>query len=241
MIAEYTIEYNEEAFQVFPPEMYGNPYLVYHGTSKLFSNRIETKGFIRGHLPFDQNGINTLLQLLSVPLIAALDTDNGVYGTVQSVISRYLEYAHSKPISFAPVSASSLRFAIGDVKGGQILKFIIQGFDIVFKAQAMRILDKDLEDKFNSILAEYYFCKEILNEQGVIYAVNVRDLSGIRFDHFVIFSDNNVPPERIIGKMVISKDFDYAPVEKYSETHLPVIRSLSLELEHILNRDETVE
>src|SRR6202035_3735543 len=69
----FDFEFNSVVLEVFPKQIWENPYHVFHGTSAFHSKQIESRGFIKGYCPFDETQARKLISILSMEFIQDCD------------------------------------------------------------------------------------------------------------------------------------------------------------------------
>lgn len=190
MIQSFKFELDWDNYEIFPRNIWTNPYVVFHGTSSYYSNDIEDKGFLRGFCPFDLNLVTELIRVLqeNVPLSekVASDLDFYVRGQQRAPLR----------LSFFYRSYTCALYADGSFKGGQIFTHVKEAFNLL-KPHMDYLSSSPLTELFNILM-------QIKSQPGIIYAVQLpNDLEGISAELGVIYSKGNISRDLIIGKVLL--------------------------------------
>jgi hypothetical protein len=208
MVIEYKYFFDSIAYEVFPPEVYNDPFVVYHGTSSKYSSHIEETGLITGSTPFDLAGADELVSILELDGVRAYDTPIGVMNAAQG-LRNYIQYVRSGQarLSLSYLSYYCTLFASGPLKGGQIIDTIRRAREILSTALENNVITN--AQITPAILAVFAEIDSHDFERGVIYAVKLPEsLVGVTIENFVIYSTLSVPADKIIGKVYIPNDYD---------------------------------
>lgn len=195
---EYKYTFNNQLLEVFPEEVFSNKYIVFHGTSNYYSDKIQENGFERGYCPFNKNGVSKLVNLSENPEFKNYDPKN-IAGSLRNYLNSNMR------LSFTSLSGAAIDFATGISKGGQIIGKIRNVQDILNKVvkenpESDNIIDHSIRDLFS-------LCDKIGNDSGVIYAVKLpNNLNGITHENLVIYSVNSIPATSIVGKVILPNE-----------------------------------
>lgn len=151
---------------------------VYHGTSTLFADEIETSGFL---YPYSAVSPEDLIALAdSLP---AQESD--LAETLRQAV---------KPtrLSFAPISYASIDYALAG--GGQVVRLYKRGVDAGGGASPA------MQERLGRLAGAKpcVYAVDLHESPGL-------DLAA---DHLFIFSTSAVPASRVVAKMLIPGDFD---------------------------------
>jgi hypothetical protein len=210
---EYLWNPNFENFELFPQHINNDFGLIYHGTSTIYSDDIENNGFRINHLPFPNEGLREIINLLA-DLGEPSDyipNDFQIHFNSAGAIDHYLATPH--PISFTIASYPALKFAAGLSKGGQIVGKVIQALDQI--TMLINHMPPENENRiiFLRRLEEIQHiadkCNLISNGQGVIYVIrpSLEMMTNLFVHHKVIFSNEMIPNEMIIAKITVDANF----------------------------------
>ncbi len=151
---------------------------VYHGTSTLFADDIETNGFVYPYSAVSSEDLNALADSLPAE---------------QSDLAQALRQA-AKPtrLSFAPISYASVDYAL--TGGGQVVRLYKRGVDTGGSASPR------MQERLGSLVGAKpcVYAVDLDASAGL-------DLAA---DHLFIFSKSAVPASRVVAKMLIPSDFD---------------------------------
>lgn len=151
---------------------------VYHGTSTLFADEIETSGF---QCPY--------CAVSSEDLIALADS----LPTEESDLALSLRQAvRSTRLSFAPISYASIGYAL--TGGGQVVELYKRG------VEAGGSVSPSMQERLGR-LASAKPCVYAVD----LHASEELDLAA---DHLFILSKSSVPVSRVVARMLIPSDFD---------------------------------
>jgi hypothetical protein len=65
-MTEYTYNLDIDNLEIFPSEIYKDPFVVFHGTSSFHSDNIERNGFIKSQSPFNLDEARELIRILNL-------------------------------------------------------------------------------------------------------------------------------------------------------------------------------
>jgi len=197
---EYQYAFLDEFSEVFPEEIFNNPYIVFHGTSNYYSDEIEENGFEQGYSPFDENAVESLATLLETENFANYD-ENNIAGTLR----HYLQ--NNMRLSFTCLSGCAIEFGLGISKGGQIIGKIRRARAVV---QTAVTENPGLVNNISPLIENLFqICDDIGNHLGVIYAIRLpENLNGIIDENFVIYSDYYIPATSIIAKVILPDEIE---------------------------------
>ncbi len=151
---------------------------VYHGTSTLFADDIETNGFLYPYSAVSCEELNTLADSLPA---------------VESDLATLLREA-VKPtrLSFAPISYAAVDFAL--TGGGQVVRLYKRGVDAGGSASPA------MQERLVRLAGAKpcVYAVDLHESAGL-------DLAA---DHLFIFSKSVVPASKVVAKMLIPSDFD---------------------------------
>jgi len=204
-IQEYPFHLYEPFLEIFPAQYSNDPFIVYHGTSILNSERIENNGLVAGIAPFEIADAIDLMKLLRSPAFMPFDVPKGILRkNIAQGLEHYIQYIQSGTarISFTSLSFAATTYACGDLKGGQALRYIGEARLIlqsaVFKDVSIRAL---IPESVLRLIAYYEF---VQNNDGVVYAIGIpQDLTNIQLENNVLYSTKSIPPKAILAKVVI--------------------------------------
>jgi hypothetical protein len=207
---EYAYTLNPITFEIFPTEVYSNRFVVFHGTSSVYSDFIEKDGLIVGHAPFDLEVGEELIKLLELTEVKPYDKTKGIMNmNAAQGLKQYIQHrrALGARLSFSYLSYNCVLFAHGRLKGGQILGTLSDAKSALESAIAEDVIDKKIiPEQVHKILA---LSNVHSTAPGVVYAIKLpTDLTGVSVESLVIQSSNSVTVQNIIGKVVIPADFD---------------------------------
>jgi hypothetical protein len=202
---EYPFHLYEPLFEIFPANISNDPFVVYHGTSILNSERIENNGFLAGIAPFEIAQAIDLINLLRSPSFSPYDAPMGMLNqTIAKGLEDYIQYVQSRSarISFTSLSFAATTFASGELKGGQALQYVGKARSILQRAVFDDIKLRPLIPDSVLGLLNYYDC--IQNNLGVVYAINIpTDLSNYQLENYVLYSSGTILPNSIIAKVIV--------------------------------------
>lgn len=212
---EYCYSFNEQNYEIFPSGVVNDPYVVFHGTSDFYSDRIEVNGFQRNYSPFDEEAVLDLAILLESENFKNYDQID-----IASSLRHYLY--NDMRLSFTCLSGAAIKFATGLRKGGQIIGKIRNAQAVLNEAISENHL---LHDELTQPLQNLFdLCRQIGNASGVVYAVRLSNgLNGISHQNYVIYSENSLPASSIIGKVVLpdtSEEFNETTVLRHNKNKL---------------------
>lgn len=214
-IIEYPYQLDPNNLEIFPEEIWRDPFVVYHGTSEYHSNNIENNGIEIGRSPFDINSANDLYNLLLNPNVSPFDIPRG-YGGLNCArgLNSYLFGIQNNQIrlSFSNLSYSCVRYASGPLKGGQSLNHINEAQQII--NAAISTTPGLINCVSQSILDLYTNVQAIQNSRGVVYAIKLPEsLDGIEMGTGVVHSVLSIPRDSIVGKIVIPQNLNIADID----------------------------
>ncbi len=199
MIELYEYLLDTKNLEVFPPEIWNDPYVVFHGTSSFHSHSIENEGFVTGRKAYNIEDGRELVRILALEEVRRFD--NLASYTISNSILEYLEYENPR-LSFAYLSSMGLLYSNGEGKGGQSLGKIRDAREIIYRLIAVNAA-------FNNEITPgvrrlFDLEQQVANENGVIYAIRLpQNLNGISIEYEKIHSNNLIPNENIIGKVIV--------------------------------------
>jgi hypothetical protein len=201
-VLPFPYNFDPEELEIFPSEIYSDPFVVYHGTSAYHSPEIESKGLIPGRAPYNLQSARLLVNLLRNPIIAPLDTEK-----LADIIEHYID--NPLRISFGYVSTACETFASGPAKGGQSLVKVRQAETTLQQAKTTGLsieLPVDVQELFNT-------AANIARHPGVIYAVKLPpNLIGITEEFGVIYSSLALFPGALVGKIILPEPSPHQPI-----------------------------
>ncbi len=215
MITTFEYQLDTENWEIFPKDIWSDPYLIFHGTSSFHSETIEQNGWVKGHSPYDIADAAELINVLELPLIKPFDKatifDLTTAKTLKSYVAanRYDQFR----LSFAYLSSLCVLFSTGKSKGGQTLGNVRDAKEIIENATIANpslqcVLTDPLERLFS--LAD-----QIDKASGVVYAIKLpKELEGITEEYGVIYSTISIPKELIVGKVIIPDDIDMSVLDR---------------------------
>lgn len=217
-MTEYTYNLDIDNLEVFPNEIYKDPFVVFHGTSTYHSENIERNGFIKAQSPFNLDEARELIRILRLPEIMMYDTPLFGGMTLAESLQHYINAidGNNLRLSFSCLSYQCVLFSNGESKGGQAVGTIRRAEQIIFKA----ILEELVT---NAVITEqvsrlFNLTKNIENAQGIIYAIKLSDsLDGITLENRVVYSSQNISVDSIIGKVLLPNEIqiiDKATINK---------------------------
>jgi hypothetical protein len=206
----YDYQFDQENLEIFPKEIWSDPYVIFHGTSEYHSSDIENNGIIKGKSPFDVDIARKLIELLELDdfkkydfpkNIAQLTTARGLNGYLYSI-----ENVNFR-LSFSYLSYACVLYSSGGFKGGLSLHYINEARDIINhavsnNAMLKSIIEDDIFYLFNKV-------DQILNSRGVVYAIKVpKTLDGLEMGTGAIHSTLSILKEYIIGKVIVPNNIE---------------------------------
>lgn len=192
---EYGYIFNEQTLEIFPPEIFNDSFIVFHGTSNYYSDNIEENGFERGYSPFEETVVENLATLLESENFRNYDVNN-----IAGSLRHYLR--NTMRLSFTCLSGAAINFASGISKGGQVIGKIRKAQEIVNEIVANNVELENIIDQ--SIRDLFVLCDNIINDSGVVYSIRLpNDLNGITDENFVIYSANSIPSALLVGKVIL--------------------------------------
>ncbi len=182
---------------------------VFHGTSSIYCNQIEQKGFQTGWSPFEGSQGTEFIGMLS---------DLGMPDTIgddlssRITINRYLENRKKSSLSFAFRGYEALFYSTGLRRGGQIYLGI---------QNALNWIDEnDLKlNEQQQLLYDNLFSKiqEIQESRGCIYLLDLEEVNAVSYGVAIndiagsfkaaFFREGFISSSRIIGKMFVPKEY----------------------------------
>lgn len=205
----YPFNLDTNNLEVFPPKVWQDPFVVFHGTSSTHSLNIETNGFLKSYSPYDLDAAKELVRILQLPQIEVFDTKSIVGMTQAETLKDYINAIEKEyfRLSFSYLSSLCVLYATGLSKGGQTVGTIRRAKEILDNAIAAgKAASSQITKPISSL---FHGVEEINNSEAVVYAVRLpQDLNGITIEGTGIHSTVNIPANSIIGKTVIPNDFD---------------------------------
>lgn len=151
---------------------------VYHGTSTLFANDIETSGFLHPFNAVSAQDLNALADSLPAE-------ESDLADALRQAVS-------STRLSFAPISYASIDYALA--AGGQVVRFYKRGVDAGGNASPA------MQERLGRLAGAKPCVYAVdLHDSAELDLVA---------DHLFIFSKSAVPASRIVAKTLIPSDFD---------------------------------
>lgn len=212
MLTTFTNALTDGSFDIFPTTISSDPYLVYHGTSSVYSEGIETNGFTIGYLPIAKHKIEALIGAFEI-LGEKSDYDPNAYFQVKfnspGLLEHYLSKVTTK--SFSPISYIAARYASQPLVGGQIIVSISEAaLNAKEKLKLMVRTADNIEETIENcddILRE---CELLRSAPGVVYAVQISQevIDGFKATPTgVLLSIVNIPAANIVGKVILPADY----------------------------------
>jgi len=90
MIELFDFNYDNEKSEIFPPSIYDDPYVVFHGTSTYHSQSIEENGFIKGFSPFNLEDGKELVKFLVLDQVKPFDKPTFLGFNTSTFLSSYI-------------------------------------------------------------------------------------------------------------------------------------------------------
>jgi len=157
---------------------------VYHGTSTLFADDIETSGFLYPYSAVSSEDLNALADSLSAE-------ESNLAETLRQAI-------RPTRLSFAPISYASIDYAL--TGGGQVVRLYKRGVDVGGSASPV------MQERLGRLACAKPCVYAVdLHESAEL------DLAA---DHLFIFSRSAVPVSKVVAKMLIPSDFDKSLFKK---------------------------
>lgn len=205
----YDFALDQTNLEIFPPEIWQSPYVIFHGTAAYHSAAIESNGIML-KTPFDILAAKKLIEFLQREDVSRFDlpksvlkrtTAHGLTGYIYRIEQRQLR------LSFSHLSYICAQFASGLLKGGQSLLYIAEAQQIIDEAiQSNLLLREEIDHDITQLFADV---TDIKNSEGVVYAIRVPStLDGLEHNNGIIHCDIPIPREWLIGKVIIPDDFD---------------------------------
>jgi hypothetical protein len=212
-IKEYPFPNNpKENINLFPEELIKGK-VLFHGTSRLYSEIIDKDGFTEDSFTISRSQIEHFLEILYQLNMPDCDIESL---TPKLRIKAYLDDDNTS-ISLAFNAYEALFYAIGRTKGGQIL----MAFEDAIERIKINEFDLNIEQSeiVNSI---YDKIVEIKQSEGCIYLIDFNDhllekhisksiaYNGILTNGFdmAILNGEKIPCNIIKAKMYVPVDFD---------------------------------
>jgi hypothetical protein len=204
-IQEYPFHLYEPLLEIFPEQYSNNPFVVYHGTSILNSERIENNGFLAGIAPFEITDAIDLINLLRSPNFLQHDNPEGIFNqTIADGLEHYIQYLQSGTarLSFTSLSFAATSFAFGALKGGQAFQYVGKARSIlqnaVFNDTSLRPLIPE------SVMRLLNYYDNIQNNFGVVYAINIpTDLKCFQLENNVLYTAEPILQNSIVAKVLV--------------------------------------
>jgi len=203
-MTEYHYNLDIDSLEIFPEEIYKDPFVVFHGTSSYHSESIERNGFIKSRSPFNLDQARELIRILKLPEIIAYDTPSIIGMTQAQSLQDYTNAIDGNyfRLSFSCLSYQCVLFSSGQSKGGQAVGTIRRAKQIISKAitdgiATNAVISEPVSKLFNLI-------ENIENAQGIIYAIKLPDtLEEITLELNVVYSSQNISVNSIVGKVFL--------------------------------------
>lgn len=225
----YTYSPEFETFSIVDSSTKLKKSVIFHGTSAMYSEQIQTEGLKAGYLPMSHKSLEDVKVFLEkLPDFLSKIPD---ILEIIGVLNNYLENVHS--ISTTLIGYAAVKYATSPAKGGQILMYLLDSIRKIAK-----ILEKlpDTTENREQLISDFLrisspveeLCSQIKNADGVIYLIEVQAqmLGSMKISDLSVLSTKSIPLERITGKITIpaSTQFD----DSYAEA----IRKVFKEIEH---------
>ncbi len=137
MIHEFDAELLNEKVQLFPDEIENNPWIVYHGTSSVYENEIDSIGFMWEPSLFTKDEISNVVDIYTIMDWAG--NDQGGFVVLKGYsIDHDFSTGNTKPIYFGETSYRSLLYATKSFAGGETARAL---------RKSIQDLENYLEDK----------------------------------------------------------------------------------------------
>jgi hypothetical protein len=211
----YNFNLDAEHLEIFPTEVWQDPFVVYHGTTSIHSNNIEANGFIKGVSPFNLEQAKELISVLESAAVKPFDTPSVIGMTQAQTLKDYInaiERGYFR-LSFSYLSYQCVLFASGPSKGGQTFGTVRKAKEVIEQAISANAIDSST---ITEPITELFRLSNIAADSGsLVYAVKLpNDLKNIKLEYNVIYSSDNIPANQIIGKVCIPDNFDLNTIDR---------------------------
>lgn len=193
----YTYQFDPISLEVFPPEIWQDPNIIFHGTTSYHSNNIENMGFLC-RIPnlFDLDTINDIALILKQYQICST-----TYNALIESINRINDYQ----LSFAYLSSLCIPFAIGERRGGQVF-LLIRKAEKLIKNALWQSPELQIKEKVKKM---FQLANDVQNSIGVIYAIKLKEpYNGLELLNEIIYSSIPINKSNIVGKILIPNEVD---------------------------------
>ena len=195
--------------EIFPPEIWENPNIIFHGTSEYHSQQVERNGFVPATSPFNMDDARELIRVLQLPEIIPFDRPQLFGMTVSRSLNSYIFGIENNDfrLSFAYLSYLCVYYSTGRLKGGQTFGNVRQAKVIIEEAiQTNPEVEEYITEPINRL---FQLESDVADANGVVYAVKIEEpYNGIAMEYGNIHSTLAIPPNRIIGKVILSDDIN---------------------------------
>jgi len=209
MIKKFDYQLDIDNLEVFPKEIWSDPYVVFHGTSTFHSESIEQCGWLKKYTPYDIEDVTELIKILKLSHIKPFDRAKVCDLTTANTLENYIKAKEVDKfrISFSYLSSQCVLFSTGNSKGGQTLGTVRDAKKIIETAITANPFLQNVLTK--QIYRLYDLADEIERASGVVYAIKLpKDLEDITEENGVILSNISIPNKLIVGKVIIPNDID---------------------------------
>ena len=243
-MTQFDYIFDEDNLEIFPKEIWENPYVVFHGTSEFHSSNIEKNGLIKATSPFDIKEAEELLRVLNLPQVSQFDQPKTFLNlTVRNTLASYVFGIQNNDfrLSFAYLSYLCVFFSTGKLIGGQTFGNIREAQIILKKAIAYY---PEISSQLTEpIIRLFKLGDEIAKTNGVVYAIKLKPpFTGIMEEYGTIHSEFSIDKDSIIGKVILPSNIDtlgidIALVKKRNQSKLIKNGHLGIILERLKYQD----
>lgn len=202
-------------YLLFPSQLFQND-LLFYGTSVLHLESICNQGLIQGYMPFQNNELNDLINLLEHYELQTKEIEN-LKNTISDYVRRKTnEDEHGLDITMAYTPYEALYYATGLKKGGQIFTQINNALNLLDNRELTE-QESNLTRELRQLIITYE------ESDGLVLAIEVNNLDlfenylasnehfrGIGFNA-VKFIGQSIGVRDIIGRTTVANDINIVP------------------------------
>ena len=192
--------------RIFPHAIESMEWIGYHATSSYYASDIESSGFLlKKPLPVEE--VERLMQIA----VNHGEDVNDVQGFIQLASA-----------SFAPLSEMALFYTRPESHGGQGLLHVTRLIELLIQKHATALDPTETAD-LTGLQGRIALIRA---RPPVIYAVNLSGLTRITYGKITsaVHVYENVPAERLLGKMIIVQPVNYTTIDM--KTHTQALRNI---------------
>jgi len=221
-IKEFTFDTDSifESLHLFPEEISGNKFMLYHGTSSCFEKRIENEGLKWSKDIFTKEQVIEVTNIFET--IQWTQNPSKPRGRGYWILSGFTlkdDFGDNKikPIYFAETSYRATLYASKEYAGGETIRGLRQAFEDLNYYLSIQDISKTnrsfVQEKLN-------YHKELINKvnalynnhnYGVVYAINFENKGKelLKYLGSAGMITNGVESDVIVAKVKIPNDFKY--------------------------------